>query len=95
MPQAGASPPSDDSSLRAIVVRVAGAATTGIGVLGFVALVGGADYWLRFSSSGLPADETVADLSRNQLLVIGLGSCSRSSLSPWSRWSSCICSSKP
>jgi hypothetical protein len=71
MPQAVAPPPSDDSSLRAIVVRVAGAVTTGIGVLGFVALVGGADYWLRFSSSGLPADETVADLSRNQLLVVG------------------------
>jgi hypothetical protein len=69
MPQPGAV--TDNGSLRAIVIRVAGAVATGIGVLGFVALVGGSDYWLRFSSAGLPADETVSDLSNSQLLVVG------------------------
>jgi hypothetical protein len=71
--EAGALPTDQDlASLRKLVARVAGAVATGVGVLGFVAVVGGASYWWRFSSAGLPADESVADLTHSQLLVLGV-----------------------
>lgn len=65
-------PPAPDDPIRSTVVKVAAAAAAGVGVLGFVTLIGGAYYWLRFSSAGLPADEAVGDLSRSQLLVVGV-----------------------
>ncbi len=71
--EAGALPTDRDlASLRKLVARVAGVVATGVGVLGFVAVVGGASYWWRFSSAGLPADESVADLTHSQLLVLGV-----------------------
>jgi hypothetical protein len=65
-------PPADpDAALRGILIKAAGGVAVGIGIIGFVVLVGGAYFWARFSSSGLPADEAVADLSHSQLLVVG------------------------
>jgi hypothetical protein len=73
------------ASLRDLVLRVAGFIGTGVGVLGFVALVGGADFWLRFSSAGLPADEAVGDMANSQLVVVGTRTSSPSSRSCSSR----------
>ncbi|MGO9750720.1 MAG: hypothetical protein ACLP8S_04500 [Solirubrobacteraceae bacterium] len=62
----------EDQSLRDNAIRIAVTVAAGIGVLGFLVLVGGAVFWQRFSSVGLPSDEAVADLSRSQLLVMGI-----------------------
>lgn len=67
-----------DAALRGILIKAAGAVGVGIGVIGFIVLVGGAYLWQRFSSAGLPADEAVADLSHSQLLVVGIRE-----LAPW------------
>ncbi len=61
-----------NDTLRDAILRVAGAIGTGIGVVGLVTLIGGAYFWLRFSSVGLPANEAVGDLSHSQLLVVGI-----------------------
>jgi hypothetical protein len=39
---------------------------------GFVYLIGGMVMWLRFRHAGLPADQAVSLMSRQQLLVVGL-----------------------
>lgn len=42
-----------------------------ISVLGFVTLVGGAIVWVRFFSAGLPADQAVRAMPRQELITIG------------------------
>jgi hypothetical protein len=42
-----------------------------IGVIGFVALVGGAIQWVRFWSAGLPADQAVRAMPEAELVTIG------------------------
>ena len=54
-----------------LLTKLLGAAAAGLGVLGFVTLVGGATAYVRFSSAGLPAEESVANLPRTALLVLG------------------------
>src|SRR4051794_15777198 len=44
---------------------------TGIGIIGFVIFFGGFVVWARFDGAGLPADEAVAQLPRNDLVVTG------------------------
>ncbi len=44
---------------------------TAAGVATFVAVTGGAITWVRFHSVGIPADQAVAKVPREQLLVIG------------------------
>jgi hypothetical protein len=44
---------------------------TGIGVLGFVIFFGGFIAWTRFDAAGLPANEAVAQIPRNDLIVTG------------------------
>jgi hypothetical protein len=42
-----------------------------VGVLGFVTLVGGGIVWVRFWSAGLPADQAVRAMPRQELITIG------------------------
>ena len=42
-----------------------------VGILGFVALVGGAIQWVRFFSAGLPADQAVRVMPEAELVTIG------------------------
>jgi hypothetical protein len=44
---------------------------TGIGVIGFVIFFGGFIVWTRFDAAGLPANEAVAQVPRNDLVVTG------------------------
>ncbi len=44
---------------------------TAAGVATFVAVTGGAITWVRFYSAGIPADQAVAKVPREQLLVVG------------------------
>jgi hypothetical protein len=44
---------------------------TGIGVLGFVMFFGGFILWARFKAGGLPANEAVAKVPRNDLVATG------------------------
>lgn len=53
------------------IVRVAAAIATGVGVLGLVALTGGAVLWTRFDAAGLPSGHAVAVVPRDDLIVIG------------------------
>jgi hypothetical protein len=44
---------------------------TGIGAIGFVIFFGGFIVWARFHAAGLPANEAVAQVPRNDLVVTG------------------------
>ena len=63
----------DDRSgrLTDLGIRLVGGTAAGVGVLGFVTLVGGAVAEAQLSGAGLPASRAVADLPRADLLVIG------------------------
>jgi hypothetical protein len=50
-----------------IIVGVAGALT----LAGFVSLLGGAVFWIRFEAVGIPFDQSVAVVDPKQLVVIG------------------------
>jgi hypothetical protein len=67
-PAAGSTPQDDKPSL---VLQVAAAVATGIGILGFVVFFGGAILWVRFDHAGLPANEAVAVVSEPVLLTTG------------------------
>ncbi|HEY2537769.1 MAG TPA: hypothetical protein VGI24_12415, partial [Solirubrobacteraceae bacterium] len=54
------------------MLAIVGAVVGGVGVVGFVAVVGGMVVWLRFDSLNLPADTAVAAIPRTNLIVIGL-----------------------
>jgi hypothetical protein len=53
------------------LVRVAAAIAGGVGVLGFVALAGGAVLWTRFDAAGFPTERALAVVPRTELIVIG------------------------
>ncbi|HYM45605.1 MAG TPA: hypothetical protein VES65_05525 [Solirubrobacteraceae bacterium] len=57
---------------RVRLLGVLGAVAGSIGVVGFVAVVGGMVVWIRFDSLHLPADTVVASIPRTTLIVIGL-----------------------
>jgi hypothetical protein len=54
-----------------VAVKVVSTLAGGVGVLGFVALVGGSIVFARFSAAGLPADEALGDVPQSTLLVLG------------------------
>lgn len=60
------------AAYRARLLAVVGAIASSIGVVGFVAVVGGMVVWLRFDALHLPADTAVAAIPRTNLIVIGL-----------------------
>jgi hypothetical protein len=53
------------------VRRLAVGVVSGLGLLGFVTVVGGAIEWTRFDALGLPADQAVAAIPKQQLLTVG------------------------
>jgi len=53
---------------------------TGIGVVGFVAFMGGAILWARFDELELPPEQAVAAVPQTELIVIGAGFLSRALL---------------
>jgi hypothetical protein len=59
------------SGIGKTVLKVAGAAATGITATGFIVVVGAAVFWIRFNEVGLPATQAVGLLSRSELLVQG------------------------
>jgi hypothetical protein len=69
------------TATRSQVVAVLGAIASAIGVIGFVAVVGGMVYWLRFDHLHLPADTMVADIPQRALVATGL-----STLLPFIAW---------
>lgn len=58
-------------ALTTVLLQVAGAIGTGIGVLGFVIFVGGALIWTRFDVVGVPAADAVAIIPKEVLLTTG------------------------
>jgi hypothetical protein len=54
-----------------LILRIAAAIGTGVGVLGFVAFFGGVVLWTRFTEVGIPADEAVAHVPRENLIATG------------------------
>jgi hypothetical protein len=68
---AEADPPPDPPSWSDRVVTIAAAVASGIGILGFVTLAGGAVMWERFNQMGVPPDQAVALVPRTVLVVTG------------------------
>jgi Flp pilus assembly protein TadB len=54
-----------------VILPILGFIGTGVGVLGFVIFFGGFIIWARFDATGLPADQAVAQVPRNDLVVTG------------------------
>ena len=52
-------------------VKLVSAVAAGVGVLGFVTLVGGAILHAQLSAAGLPSDQAVSAIPRSTLLVVG------------------------
>jgi hypothetical protein len=65
-PQAGGAPDGTTT-----LVNLASAIGSGLGILGFVTLCGGALTWLRFERAGLPAEDAVAVLPKENLVTYG------------------------
>src|SRR6266513_4826433 len=65
----GATRPADTGS--STVLQVLGAVGTGIGVLGFVAAIGGMIVYTRADAAGLPADQALAVMPRTLLVATG------------------------
>jgi len=61
----------NQSPLLAVLLPVLTAIGTGIGAIGFVIFFGGFIVWTRFDAAGLPANEAVAQVPRNDLVVTG------------------------
>jgi hypothetical protein len=60
-----------DDSLWTVLVPVLSFIGTGIGILGFVIFFGGFVTWIRFDAAGLPANEAVGRIPRNDLVTTG------------------------
>lgn len=54
-----------------ILLPILAAVGTGIGLIGFVIFFGGFVLWTRFNAAGLPANEAVAQVPRNDLVATG------------------------
>jgi hypothetical protein len=54
-----------------VVLQVAAAVATGIGILGFVTFFGGAILWIRAKEAGLPGNEVVAVVPKGVLVTTG------------------------
>lgn len=60
-----------ESTFTSILLPVLTVIGTGIGAIGFVIFFGGFIVWTRFDAAGLPANEAVAQVPRNELVVTG------------------------
>jgi hypothetical protein len=60
-------PENDSPGLKALV-----AVATGLGVIGFVTLIGGAITHVQLAAVGIPADQVVSALPQSTLLVVGV-----------------------
>ncbi len=60
------------SANRARVLAVLGTIATGVGVVGFVTVVGGAVLWIRFNAVAIPADKAVSAIPSGELVAVGL-----------------------
>lgn len=60
-----------ESPFWSIVLPLLSFVGTGIGVIGFVIFFGGFIVWSRFDAAGLPANEAVARVPRNELVATG------------------------
>lgn len=63
--------PQEASEIGATVLKIAGAAATGITATGFIVVVGAALFWIRFNEVGMPATQAVGVIPRNELLAQG------------------------
>lgn len=61
----------DQNPFLGVLLPVLTVLGTGIGVIGFVIFFGGFIVWTRFDAAGLPANEAVAQVPRNDLVVTG------------------------
>ena len=59
------------SGVGSTVLKVAGAAATGITATGFVVVVGAAVFWFRFNELHLPATQAISVMPKSELLVQG------------------------
>jgi len=64
-PNSGTASPAD------LVLKVAGAVGTGLGILGFVTLFGGAILWIRAKEAHLPANDVVSVIPNSVLVTTG------------------------
>lgn len=64
-------PSAEVSGVQTAVLKVAGAAATGITATGFVVVVGAAVFWFRFNELHLPATQAVSVMPKSELLVQG------------------------
>lgn len=67
----GAAQPDQQSTFVTVLLPVLTVIGTGIGAIGFVIFFGGFIVWARFKAVGLPANEAVAQVPRNDLVVTG------------------------
>src|SRR3954447_15347268 len=67
-PTASASEPASPTD---VLLKILGAIGTGIGILGFVTLFGGAIIWLRAKKAELPATEAIAVLPNGVMVTTG------------------------
>jgi hypothetical protein len=71
-PDKSASSSEDNASDgRDLVLKILGAVGTGVGILGFVTLFGGAILWIRADRAGLPANDAVAAIPNSVLVTTG------------------------
>jgi hypothetical protein len=61
----------DHNPFLGVLLPVLTVVGTGIGAIGFVIFFGGFIVWTRFDAAGLPANEAVAQVPRNDLVVTG------------------------
>lgn len=73
-PAAGPPPPISNAFSKGfgdLLLKVLAAAFATLGLAGFVAVLGGAVVWVRLHSAQMPADQAVAAIPKNQLIVTG------------------------
>lgn len=70
-PPIAAGPQTETSSSQDLILKVLGAVGTGVGVLGFVTLFGGAILWIRAERSDLPANDAISVIPNSVLVTTG------------------------
>jgi hypothetical protein len=70
-PQAASSSSAGSAGPGDLVMKILAAAGTGIGILGFVTLFGGAIFWIRAEKAHLPANDAVSVIPNSVLVTTG------------------------
>lgn len=71
VPQAASSSSAGSAGPGDLVMKILAAAGTGIGILGFVTLFGGAIFWIRAEKAHLPANDVVSVVPNSVLITTG------------------------